>query len=542
MCDDVVGGERRRARTPAAHRAATRSSSARVVGESCSHRPRARSIRSRPVASHSSTMSATHGGSAREDPTPRCDGRRARSPARDVPPDSPAPTSTRPGSRSLRPDADVRDRCARSAAICGRGIAALSQTSTERRRLDAQSTPDRRPDSFRTDASSPSAQSRTSHAPGASAVRAMRPTQRESVEVLQPGRRRPRRGDSSHGWRRPARRFSLRAMSERTRNLPRRSCLSVPGSSEKMLGKAPGPRRRHGVPRPRGLRRAAGEGGGARQGRQRDQRARTGATPSCACASTRGTRSGPYRDVIDGRRERRRAPRRDHAARRCSTAAEVQALDLLLTQIEETTGRASRTSASRRRSRPRGASSTSRRSARRSPRLETIIFGPADFAASTEMPVLTGGVQIPEYPGDHFHYVFSKILMAGRANGLQVIDGPFLKIRELDALRDYAMRTRILGYDGKWALHPDQVTVINEVFTPTQEQFDQRVRHPRGLREGHDRGRPQGRGDVRRRDDRRGQPQDGDQVRHPRRARRHAPLGRINRTRARRGAAVYSAP
>ena len=107
-----------------------------------------------------------------------------------------------------------------------------------------------------------------------------------------------------------------------------------------------------------------------------------------------------------------------------------------------------------------------------SDRLETIIFGPADFAASTEMPVLTGGVQIPEYPGDHFHYVFSRILMAGRANGLQVIDGPFLKIRELDALREYTMRPRILGYDGKWALHPDQVKVINEVFTPTQEQFD----------------------------------------------------------------------
>ena len=86
--------------------------------------------------------------------------------------------------------------------------------------------------------------------------------------------------------------------------------------------------------------------------------------------------------------------------------------------------------------------------------------------------MLTAGVQVPEYPGDHFHYVFSKILMAGRANGLQVIDGPFLKIRELDALRDYAMRTRVLGYDGKWALHPDQVTVINEVYTPTQEQFD----------------------------------------------------------------------
>ena len=45
-------------------------------------------------------------------------------------------------------------------------------------------------------------------------------------------------------------------------------------------------------------------------------------------------------------------------------------------------------------------------------------------------------------------------------------------IRELEQLRDYTMRPRILGYDGKWALHPDQVKVINEVFTPTQEQFD----------------------------------------------------------------------
>jgi citrate lyase subunit beta / citryl-CoA lyase len=108
-----------------------------------------------------------------------------------------------------------------------------------------------------------------------------------------------------------------------------------------------------------------------------------------------------------------------------------------------------------------------------SPRLETIIFGPADFAASMEMPVLTGGVQIPEYPGDHFHYVFSKILMAGRANGLQVIDGPYLKVRDQDGLRDYCQRARTLGFDGKWTLHPDQVEVVNEVFSPTQEQFDQ---------------------------------------------------------------------
>jgi citrate lyase subunit beta/citryl-CoA lyase len=89
-----------------------------------------------------------------------------------------------------------------------------------------------------------------------------------------------------------------------------------------------------------------------------------------------------------------------------------------------------------------------------------------------EMPVLTGGVQIPAYPGDHFHYVLSKILMAGRANGLQVIDGPYLKIRDADGLRDYCQRAHTLGYDGKWTLHPDQIAVVNEVFSPTQEQFD----------------------------------------------------------------------
>ena len=107
-----------------------------------------------------------------------------------------------------------------------------------------------------------------------------------------------------------------------------------------------------------------------------------------------------------------------------------------------------------------------------SDRLEAVVFGPADFAASMQMPMLTAGVEIPEYPGDHFHYVFNKILMAGRANGLQVIDGPFLKIRDQDAFRDYCQRTKVLGYDGKWALHPDQVTILNELFSPTQEQFD----------------------------------------------------------------------
>jgi citrate lyase subunit beta/citryl-CoA lyase len=154
------------------------------------------------------------------------------------------------------------------------------------------------------------------------------------------------------------------------------------------------------------------------------------------------------------------------------SAAEVVALDLLLTQVEKKSGLpVGHIGIEAQIETTRGLINVDEICAA-SPRLETIIFGPADFAASMEMPVLTGGVAIPEYPGDHFNYVFSRILMAGRANGLQVIDGPFLKIRELDSLREFSQRTRVLGYDGKWALTPDQVLVLNEVYSPTQEQFD----------------------------------------------------------------------
>jgi citrate lyase subunit beta/citryl-CoA lyase len=154
------------------------------------------------------------------------------------------------------------------------------------------------------------------------------------------------------------------------------------------------------------------------------------------------------------------------------SASEVIALDLLLTQVEQNAGLpAGHIGIEAQIETTRGLINVEEICAA-SPRVETIIFGPADFAASMEMPILTAGVQIPEYPGDHFHYVFNKILMAGRANGLQVIDGPYLKVRDSEGFRDYCQRTRILGFDGKWALHPDQVSILNEVFSPTQEQFD----------------------------------------------------------------------
>ena len=110
--------------------------------------------------------------------------------------------------------------------------------------------------------------------------------------------------------------------------------------------------------------------------------------------------------------------------------------------------------------------------ARASDRTECLILGPADMSASLGLPTVTAGLPMPGYPGDHWHYVLERILIAARDNGLQVIDGPYLLIKDLDGFRDMAMRARALGYDGKWALHPGQIEVLNEVFTPTQEEYD----------------------------------------------------------------------
>jgi len=107
-----------------------------------------------------------------------------------------------------------------------------------------------------------------------------------------------------------------------------------------------------------------------------------------------------------------------------------------------------------------------------SDRAETLIFGPADMSASLGLPALTAGLAMPNYPGDHWHYVLERILIAARNAGLQAIDGPYLVIKDLDGFREMALRARAMGYDGKWALHPGQIDVLNEVFAPTQEEFD----------------------------------------------------------------------
>ncbi len=109
-----------------------------------------------------------------------------------------------------------------------------------------------------------------------------------------------------------------------------------------------------------------------------------------------------------------------------------------------------------------------------SDRLETITYGPADFSASMQLPSLTVGNQY-NYPGDIFHYVLFKLAVAARAAGIQVIDGPYLLIRDVDGFREAASRAAALGYDGKWVLHPGQIEPCNDVFTPSQDDFDKAV-------------------------------------------------------------------
>ena len=111
-----------------------------------------------------------------------------------------------------------------------------------------------------------------------------------------------------------------------------------------------------------------------------------------------------------------------------------------------------------------------------SPRTETIIFGPADFMASINMRSLTVGALHPDYPGDPYHYVLMRILVAARTRDLQAIDGPYLQIRDVDGFREVARRSAALGFDGKWVLHPGQIEAANEVYSPSQEDYDRAER------------------------------------------------------------------
>ena len=109
-----------------------------------------------------------------------------------------------------------------------------------------------------------------------------------------------------------------------------------------------------------------------------------------------------------------------------------------------------------------------------SPRIASLVFGPGDFAASMSMPGRAIGVRgawDDAYGADRLHYPLFRIATAARAAGIRAIDGPFADFRDADGLRASAMRSRALGFDGKWCIHPAQVEIVNEVFTPDADEI-----------------------------------------------------------------------
>jgi citrate lyase subunit beta/citryl-CoA lyase len=261
-------------------------------------------------------------------------------------------------------------------------------------------------------------------------------------------------------------------MSEGSKLRARRSCLAVPGSNPKMLSKA--------------------------QGLPADQvfldledsvapLAKPDARKNVVAALNEGDWSGKtrvvrvndlttswtYRDtieVVEGAGERLDCI----MLPKVQTAEQVVWLDLLLTQIEKTMGfEVGRIGIEAQIENARGLVNVDAIAAA-SPRVETIIFGPADFMASINMKSLVVGEQPPGYDvGDAYHYILMRILMAARTYDLQAIDGPYLQIKDVDGFRRVAGRSAALGFDGKWVLHPGQLDAANEVYSPSQEDYDQ---------------------------------------------------------------------
>jgi citrate lyase beta subunit len=113
--------------------------------------------------------------------------------------------------------------------------------------------------------------------------------------------------------------------------------------------------------------------------------------------------------------------------------------------------------------------------ARATDRLEAIHFGPGDFAATLRMPLTSIGVMDEwdeAYPGHRFHYAMQRIVVAARAAGVRVLDGPVADYGDEEGLRGSCLRARSLGFDGKWCIHPSQIPVVNEAFSPTEKEVE----------------------------------------------------------------------
>jgi len=141
--------------------------------------------------------------------------------------------------------------------------------------------------------------------------------------------------------------------------------------------------------------------------------------------------------------------------------------------------------------------------AQASKRTESLHFGVADYSASTRARQLNIGGPNPRYGvltdrdgdkardffwGDPWHYAMSRIVVAARANGLRPIDGPFGGIDDLDGYRAQCNRGAALGMEGKWAIHPSQVKVANEIFTPADHEVTRAKRILEAMKEASEKG------------------------------------------------------
>ena len=250
---------------------------------------------------------------------------------------------------------------------------------------------------------------------------------------------------------------------------PRRSCLSVPGSSPKMLGKAPTlPADEVFLDLEDSVAPAEKEGarGNVISALNNNEWGDKTVVVRINAIDTRWA----YRDVIEvveGAGENIDCL----MIPKVQSPGEVEFVDHLLRMIEETKGFDHQIGLEAQIENGPGLTLIDE-IAHASDRLETLIFGPGDMAAAMGMPSLTVGEMIDEYPGDYWHWIHMRILVAARTAGLQAIDGPYAKIRDLDGYREVARRTKILGYDGKWVLHPGQIDIANEIYAPSQAEFE----------------------------------------------------------------------
>jgi malyl-CoA/(S)-citramalyl-CoA lyase len=155
--------------------------------------------------------------------------------------------------------------------------------------------------------------------------------------------------------------------------------------------------------------------------------------------------------------------------------ADVYLVDALLTQIEQAKGISHRIGIDVLIETTLGMANVEA-IAQSSRRLEAMHFGVADYAASCRARTVVIGGLNPEYPGDQWHAALSRMLVACRAYGLRPIDGPFGDFKDPDGYRLAARRAAALGYEGKWAIHPSQIALANEVFTPPAAEVDRAKR------------------------------------------------------------------